>query len=61
MVGRRLREHGLYARTVQLKLRYKDFATITRALTLDHATGLDTELLATAACSSAGTGNGEPR
>jgi DNA polymerase-4 len=48
MVGRRLREHGLYARTVQLKLRYKDFATITRALTLDHATGLDTELLATA-------------
>jgi DNA polymerase IV len=48
MVGRRLREHGLYARTVQLKLRYKDFTTITRALTLDHATGLDTELLSTA-------------
>ncbi|MGD0202116.1 MAG: DNA polymerase IV [Bryobacteraceae bacterium] len=45
MVGRRLREHGLYARTVQLKLRYKDFSTITRALTLDHGTQLDTELL----------------
>ncbi len=46
MVGRRLREHGLFARTVQLKLRYKDFTTITRAHTLDHATQLDTELLA---------------
>jgi DNA polymerase-4 len=45
MVGRRLREHGLYARTVQLKLRDKDFNTITRARTLDHATQLDTELL----------------
>jgi DNA polymerase-4 len=48
MVGRRLREHGLYARTVQLKLRYKDFTTITRAQTLDHGTQLDTELLDTA-------------
>jgi DNA polymerase-4 len=45
MVGRRLREHGLFARTVQLKLRYKDFTTLTRARTLDHATELDTELL----------------
>ncbi|MGO9095179.1 MAG: DNA polymerase IV [Bryobacteraceae bacterium] len=45
MVGRRLREHGLYARTVQLKLRDKDFNTITRSRTLDHATQLDTELL----------------
>jgi len=45
MVARRLREHGLYARTVQLKLRYKDFSTITRARTLDHATQLDTELV----------------
>jgi len=45
MVARRLREHGLFARTVQLKLRYKDFSTITRAHTLDHATQLDTELL----------------
>jgi DNA polymerase-4 len=45
MVGRRLREHGLYARTLQLKLRYKDFTTITRAHTLDHATQLDIEIL----------------
>jgi DNA polymerase IV len=44
MVGRRLREHGLFARTVQLKLRYKDFRTIMRARTLDHATQLDTEI-----------------
>ena len=34
MVGRRLREHGLSARTVQLKLRYSDFSTITRAHSL---------------------------
>ena len=44
MVGRRLREHELYARTVQLKLRYSDFSTITRAHSLDHATQLDTEI-----------------
>lgn len=45
MVARRLREHALYARTVQIKLRYSDFSTFTRARTLDHATQLDTELL----------------
>jgi DNA polymerase-4 len=44
-VGRRLREHGLFARTVQLKLRYSDFSTITRARTLDHATDIDIELI----------------
>jgi len=44
MVGRRLREHGLHARTIQLKLRYKDFTTITRAHTLADATQLDTEI-----------------
>ena len=43
-VGRRLREHGLYTRTVQLKLRYQDFTTITRARTLEAATQLDTDL-----------------
>ena len=48
MVGRRLREHSLYARTVQLKLRYSDFSTITRAHSLDHATQLDTEIFRTA-------------
>ena len=44
MVGRRLREHNLYTRTVQLKLRYSDFTTITRAHSFDHATQLDTEI-----------------
>ena len=33
----RLREHAKVARTVQLKLRYRDFATITRARTLPEA------------------------
>ncbi len=44
MVGRRLREHQLFARTIQLKLRHADFSTITRARSLDTATQLDTEL-----------------
>jgi DNA polymerase-4 len=44
MVGRRLREANFFARTVQLKLRYKDFMTITRAHTLADPTQLDTEI-----------------
>jgi DNA polymerase-4 len=44
MVGRRLREHKLQARTIQLKLRYTDFSTITRAHSVPRATQLDTEL-----------------
>jgi len=46
MVARRLRDQGLYTRTVQLKLRYSDFSTFTRAHTLDQATQLDTAILA---------------
>jgi DNA polymerase-4 len=42
LVGRRLREYGLYGHTIQLKLRYSDFSTITRARTLQEATQLDT-------------------
>jgi DNA polymerase-4 len=45
LVCRRLREHKLYARTVQLKLRYKDFSTITRAHSLPRATQVDGEIL----------------
>ena len=45
MVARRLREANLFTRTVQLKLRYSDFTTITRAHTLSTATQLDTEIL----------------
>ena len=44
-VARRLREHSLYSRTIQIKLRYSDFSTFTRARTLDHATQLDGEVL----------------
>ena len=44
MVGRRLREANLHTRTLQLKLRYKDFTTITRAHTLPAPTQLDTEI-----------------
>ena len=44
MVGRRLREGGYFARTVQLKLRFKDFTTLTRAHSLEQATQLDTEI-----------------
>lgn len=45
-VARRLREHRLHARTVNLKLRYSDFTTITRAHTLPRSTQLDQELIA---------------
>jgi DNA polymerase-4 len=44
MVGRRLREAGFHARTLQLKLRYKDFTTLTRAHTLPTSTQLDNEI-----------------
>ena len=44
MVCRRLRENGLHARRVQLKLRYSDFSTLTRARTLEHTTQLDVEV-----------------
>ncbi len=48
MVGRRLREYGLHARTVQIKLRYSDFTTITRAHSIARPTQLDTDLFETA-------------
>jgi DNA polymerase IV len=44
MVGRRLRESNFYARTIQLKLRYKDFTTVTRAHSLAEPTQLDNEI-----------------
>lgn len=45
MVARRLREHDLHTRTVQIKLRYSDFTTFTRAQTLEHPTQLDIDLI----------------
>jgi DNA polymerase-4 len=44
MVCRRLREQNLHARTLQLKLRYTDFTTITRARTLAKPTAVDSEV-----------------
>ena len=44
-VARRLREHGLWTRTVQVKLRWSNFTTITRAHTLPRATQLDIDLI----------------
>ncbi len=44
-VARRLREHGLKARTIQLKLRDTDFNTITRAQSLPVPTQLDIALI----------------
>ncbi|MFB3128846.1 MAG: hypothetical protein ACE1Y7_03975, partial [Lysobacteraceae bacterium] len=49
LVGQRLREARLYARTVTLKLRYANFQTLTRALTLDQPTDLDVVLYEAAA------------
>jgi DNA polymerase-4 len=44
MVGRRLREQGFVAKTIQLKLRYSDFTTITRAQSVDVPTAVDMEI-----------------
>ena len=43
-VAARLRRHGLRAETVQLKLRYPDFKTITRAHTLSEPSDITQEL-----------------
>ncbi|MEO6068072.1 MAG: DNA polymerase IV [Gemmatimonadales bacterium] len=47
-VASQLREEGLQARTVVLKLRHGDFHTVTRRTTLVEATALDAELLSAA-------------
>jgi DNA polymerase IV len=46
MVARRLREQGFAARTLQLKLRYSDFSTITRAHSVAGPTAVDSEIFA---------------
>jgi DNA polymerase-4 len=47
LVGRRLREQEFFARTIQLKLRYSDFSTITRAQSLSNCTQVDNEIFET--------------
>ncbi|MFQ5664782.1 MAG: DNA polymerase IV, partial [Terriglobia bacterium] len=49
LVGQRLREAGLHARTITLKLRYASFRTLTRAQTLPEATDFDSVIYETAA------------
>ncbi|MBZ5551858.1 MAG: DNA polymerase IV [Acidobacteriia bacterium] len=44
-VGKRLRDHRLYASTLQLKLRDSKFRTITRAVTLSEPTDIDAVIL----------------
>jgi len=41
LVARRLRDHQLFARTIGLKLRYASFRTLTRDVTLEEPTHLD--------------------
>jgi len=45
---KRLRDSGLYTRTVTVTIRYKSFKTITRAKSLREPTDLDAVILATA-------------
>jgi DNA polymerase IV len=44
-VARRLRRYGLKGRTIELKIRFSDFQTITRSLTLREPTNITQELL----------------
>jgi DNA polymerase-4 len=43
-VGRRLRQHGLCARTISLKIRFGEFETISRSSTIETATNGTNEL-----------------
>ena len=47
-VGYRLRRHGLWARTITLKLRYDDFTTITRSSSLPEPVNNDDDIFHTA-------------
>jgi DNA polymerase-4 len=48
-VARRLRHHHLVGRTVQLKIRFQDFSTITRSQTLHEPTNITQEIWQAAA------------
>jgi len=45
-VSRRLRNHDRLGRTVELKIRFSDFKSLTRSLTLNSSTNITCELLA---------------
>ena len=44
-VSRRLRNHSLKGRTVELKVRFSDFKSLTRSMTLEQSTDITAELL----------------
>ncbi len=46
LVARRLRDHGFFARTVGLKLRFAPFKTLTRDISLDEPSNLDSVIFA---------------
>lgn len=43
-VARRLRKNGLRGKSIQLKIRYDDFSTYTRVLSLNHPTDITKEI-----------------
>ena len=45
-VSRRLRNHERMGRTIELKIRFSDFKSMSRSLTLDRSTNITSELLA---------------
>ena len=48
-IGTRLRREGLFTRCVNVKIRYSDFTTLTRSLTVKTPTCVDREIFAVAA------------
>ncbi len=44
-VGRRLRNHGRKGRTIELKIRFSDFQSMTRSKTLARSTNITSEIL----------------
>jgi DNA polymerase IV len=59
--GKRLRDAGLYCRTVTLTLRFADFHTITRSRTLTTPTDLDGAILSTTRELLGGVWNGSAK
>ena len=47
-VGRRLRRERIFARCIAVKIRYSDFKTLTRSLTIESPTCVDREIFAVA-------------
>lgn len=44
LVGKRLRQHHVTAKTIKLKIRWSDFQTLTRQVTIDIPTDQDTQI-----------------